>query len=799
MRSSITIVLICLMLGFCALALGEDTTAEPPKAAEPAATTATPTQEAPFATPADGTTPTKTPSGKPNPQSLVSMSFDKADINDVIKFLSMATEIPIVYDADIKGQVTIVNLKQVPLSMAFEVVNSAIRAKGYTMVGTLNSKIIRVVPLKKAIADRQDVRFGADLADIPDSDDVITQIIPLKNVNVIKLRDELKSMVADDQASLIAISSTNSLVVTDTAGNVRRIMQVVDQLDKINTAEVIKVKVYPCKYSSAEALLDSLGKVFELKTGTTVQRPGQPPQGGQPGRPQIALGTDLISMKGEIRIAADARTNSLVISAADEKINLVLSVIEQLDIDTTSEVKARVFQLEYADANMVADQLNKLFEQPQGGSGGGNPFGWGGGAQQSARTAYAGMKRNVVVADIRTNSVIITATDQNMRSFEDMIKNLDTKKVLSEVTRVYPLKYAKAGDLARTMTSLFRGSSGRTSWFDFVLSSSRSQDGDPLAKLRNITVVAEERTNTLLVTGSPQSFALVENMITQLDQRGVQVFIQVAIVDVTLDDTTKFGVEWTWNSDHKLADGKPERSVGTNFGLASQTTGLKYSVISDNLQSLLHALETRSNVKVYSTPSITTTDNVQAQISIGRDEPFVTSEEETSGGNFRRSVDFKNVAISLTVTPHVNISSDLIALDINQTIDEIIERETELNAPIIANRVAKTSVMVNNGQTIVIGGIIKDNKSRVTKGVPFLSSIPILGEAFKYRTNETTRSELMVFLTPHILKETGDVNKVTQQENNQLSTPLKTETEGDTTRVIPPTINDKENAPAKGK
>jgi general secretion pathway protein D len=174
---------------------------------------------------------------------------------------------------------------------------------------------------------------------------------------------------------------------------------------------------------------------------------------------------------------------------------------------------------------------------------------------------------------------------------------------------------------------------------------------------------------------------------------------------------------------------------------------------------------------VYSTPSITTADNVQANISIGQDIPFVSSEEDTNGGNARRTVAFKNVSIALTVTPHVNESSELIALDVRQTINELIGTEEKLNAPIIANRQANTTVMVKDGQTIVIGGIIKDNRERDLEAVPYISKIPILGELFKYRTWKDQKSELMVFLRPHILMDEQSVDDVTMQQQHKLSDP----------------------------
>lgn len=698
----------------------------------------------------------------------VSIAFMKADIANVVAFLSMASGVPIVSDADMKGTITITSLRKVPLSLAYEVVNSALRVRGCTMVGTLKDKLIRVVPLKKAIAEKPIIRFGDDTTPLGATDSYVTQVIPVQFASATKLKDELKPLVPDDQANILAVSSANTLIITDTEGNVKRMMQIIKALDK-DMSDVINVELYQCKHSTAKALTDSLEKIFPV-TKNTAGQPGQQPNQGQP---QGTIRTDdgLLSLRGELRLAADDRTNTIIISASKAKTKMVLGLLERLDVDTTPEVRARVFPLQFSDAKMVTEQMNKLFEQPQDASR--NPFIPRGpdGQPLVSSAGYAGLKRNMIVADVRTNSVIVTASEQNMKQFETMIKSLDVPNVLSDVARTFQLKYAKAPALAQTLTQLFRGPGQRFSFFDLYNPNSGNQNsGDPIASLRNITVVAEEKSNTLLITGPPQSFTMIENIISKLDKRTVQVFIQVAIVDVTLDKDTQFGVEWNWANDpHGTNNDPTKHDIKTNYDLNALKTGLRYSVISSNLQALLRALSTRSDVNVYSTPSITTADNVQAKISIGQDVPFVTSETQTNGNDYRRTVDFKNVSISLTVTPHVNEASDLIALDVQQTINELIGHDTALNSPIIANREAKTTVMVNDAQTIVIGGIIKENREKASSSIPLLSRIPLLGEAFKSRDYKSQKSELMVFLTPHILRDEQSVEEITNVQRGKLS------------------------------
>ena len=288
--------------------------------------------------------------------------------------------------------------------------------------------------------------------------------------------------------------------------------------------------------------------------------------------------------------------------------------------------------------------------------------------------------------------------------------------------------------------------------------------------MKNITVVAETKTNSLLVTGPPNTATLMDDLIAKLDRRTAQVFIEVAIVDVTLTNDTKFGVEWEWKGSSTNKNGTTYNHSGsTDFGLSSETNGFKYSVISNNMSALLYALKTRSNVKVLSTPTITTSDNVEASISIGEDVPYLSNETVTDNTT-TKSVSFQNVAIALTVTPHVNDATNVIALEVNQTINEILGYQSALNnAPIVANREADTSISVKDGQTIVIGGIIKDSTSLDVSEVPVLSKLPLVGGLFRSKTNSKSKSELMVFLTPHIIKGEDDTTEITQQACEKLS------------------------------
>ncbi len=203
----------------------------------------------------------------------VSITYVKADIANVLAFLSMASGVPIVVDGDVKGTVTITSVQKVPLTVAYDVINSALRVHGYTMVGNMKDKIVRVEPIK-GMTDKPEVKVGNKAEDIGTSDTVITQVIPLQYLSATKLQAEIKAMVSDP-TSLIAENSTNALILTDTEANVRHVVQLVNLLDK-DTANVLDVEVYPCKFANAANLITSVMQVFGITNTTTTTTPTMP-------------------------------------------------------------------------------------------------------------------------------------------------------------------------------------------------------------------------------------------------------------------------------------------------------------------------------------------------------------------------------------------------------------------------------------------------------------------------------------------------------------------------------------------
>jgi general secretion pathway protein D len=247
-----------------------------------------------------------------------------------------------------------------------------------------------------------------------------------------------------------------------------------------------------------------------------------------------------------------------------------------------------------------------------------------------------------------------------------------------------------------------------------------------------------------------------------------QVLIEAQIIEVTLNDESVFGVEWMWEQGKTTVDGKDYGQTGTtDFGLNNEVFGLKYGVLSDKLTSLLDALAKNTKVNILSTPRIMTQNNQEAIINVGQEVPFQTSTQQTLTGGVLTSFSSRDVGVILTVTPRIN-KSGTVSLDMNQQINSLIEF-TLFNAPVIAKREASASVTVKDGQTMIIGGMIKDDKTETVHKIPILGDIPFLGKLFRRTEANSEKTELMVFITPHVVYSDEDANRVTEEQKSKLN------------------------------
>ena len=374
-----------------------------------------------------------------------------------------------------------------------------------------------------------------------------------------------------------------------------------------------------------------------------------------------------------------------------------------------------------------------------------------------------------------------------MDAVGNLIEQLDRDIAdFAEDTRIFTLEHADAANVsavlnellstelferqAATRTNLvgggFGGFGGRSISTGALGSSAQSADA-ARGLTGNVKIVADEETNALLITTFVRNFPAVEKLVKQLDVLLPQVLIEAQIIEVTLDDESAFGVEWMWEQGTTYNDKTYQQQGTSNFVLAEEIFGLKYGILSGKLNSMLHALTKDTKVNILSTPRIMTRNNQEAIINVGQAVPFLVSTQETATGGILTSTDFRDVGVTLTVTPRIN-RSGTVSLDVNQQINSLVEF-TLFDAPIISTREASAFVTIKDKQTMVIGGMIKDDKTETVHKIPVLGSIPLLGRLFRRTDMRIEKTELMVFITTHVIHTEADADRVTAAQREKLN------------------------------
>lgn len=731
---------------------------------------------------------------------LISMSFKDADLDYVLDFFAKSADYTIIKDAEIKGRVTIMSEKDIPVDQALSVLNSILTVKGYSSIA--NGRTLRIVSLESAKRENTEIKVGTDPTQMGTDDTIVTQIMPLSSANAAQIVKDLKELIPA-YGVMVAHTQSNSLILTATSANIKRFAKIVQELD-LPMSDTIKVEVFVIKYRDATTLATALTNIFKTEGTTATQQEqariaamqrfrGGPGGFGPPDMQQTgdtsttSTDSQILQIRSNVKIAADKDTNSVIVSASKDNIALIKIIIEKLDTQITGQAETRMFTLEYADATEVADELTDLFKSStstssrtqsifnRGGFQGmmGGPGGGPGGFMQqgnqsgssSSNTGILGLPEINVVADSRTNSIVVTTTSQQIENVGKLVKQLDVDvSEYEESTTVYPLENANATDLASVLNNLFQTTAFERRRGTTSVSSQGGAMGTAATTIQsargltgNIKIVAEETTNSLIITTYKRNLEVLSKIIKQLDVILPQVLIEAKIVEVTLDDNSKFGIEWMWEHS-TTANGQSYQQNGTtNFGLADEVYGLKYAIAGKAIDTLLMALEKNTRVNILSTPKILTVDNKQAIINIGQEVPYLESTQQTNTG-LVTSYSYKDVGVILTVTPRIN-KSDTVSLDVIQTINNLIEF-TLFNAPVIAKREATASVTVKDGQTMIIGGIMQDNKTETINRVPLISSIPFIGKLFQRKEITASKTELMVFITPHIIRDPEDANKL---------------------------------------
>ncbi len=664
---------------------------------------------------------------------LVQLDFNDVELGVVIDTIAKLTNKNFIYDDRVRGRVTIVSPTRIPVAQAYAVFESVLNVKGFTTVAGPGGSI-KIVPVRDAKESAIDT--VAAPTPTPDIDTYVTRLIPLKYIDADAIANSLKPLVSKD-AALLSYPPTNTIILTDSAANIRRILSILAAIDvETFKEELTLLKVLHADAATlAQQIADIYGGEVSSTSATGASALRSARQRTQPQIPGVPTPAGVAGGGGEqqrdrVRIITDARTNSLIVLSSRTRIDDIRRLVAKLDVPVTGGGRIHVYYLKNADAEELAETLNAVVSgqpaAPKGGAGGATtPAGAiGPAAAQALRAAVTELAEGVTItADKPTNSLIIQASQEGFATAKQVIEKLDIRRpqvlveaLIMEVTVSNNQQlglnsvYRHVGDSSFTVASL-TDSAGRPTVFGSGASSS---------------------TGSTTTSGSSASGDVTDSILSNL-------------IAVASKNSLRYGT-----------------------GPAGIATAVGGSLI----EGILRASENLNNANILSAPHILTSDNEEAEIKVGNNIPIISSRVQSAAGvtnatgNLATSVNVErqDIGITLRVTPQIS-EGDSLRLKIFQEITNINRGliadtgdPSQVGVP-LSSRKIENNVVVSDGETVVIGGLLDNNQQNTENKVPWLGDIPFLGWAFKSTTDTLSKINLLVFLTPHIVRNEADLEQ----------------------------------------
>ena len=581
----------------------------------------------------------------------ITPNFKDADITQIIEAVSAATGKNFIIDPRVRAQVTMLSSTPMTPDQFYQAFLAILQVHGFAALPAGN--VIKVLPdtnMRQLPGNDLPSRISGT------SDEMVTQVLAVKNVNAAQLVPVLRPLMPQN-AQLAAVTGSNMLIISDRAGNVNRLMRIIGRIDQVGNSDIDVIQLQSATAADTVRVLNS------LLTGQAGGEGGTTP----------------------VRIVADDRSNSILVSGDQSQRLRIKALIAHLDTPLDSGSETQVRYLRYADAEDLATRLKG---QLTGGGGASGSAARGGPAQPVATPTSAG-----------------------------------------------PATVSLEGGTA--------------------------------------TIWADKDTNALVITAGQRTMRALNAVVDKLDIRRAQVLVQAIIVEVSADKSAELGVNWVVDgSNNSLAAGGFIEPIGGSSIIdlytaaksgtvtsASQPLGTtigvgRLSASGINFAAVLRALQGDSRTNIIATPSVQTQDNQEAKIEVAQEVPFVTGQYTGSTGTTSafQTIQRQAVGTLLTVTPQIN-EGDAVLLKI-QVESSSIASTSVAAADIITNkRTISTNVLIKDGGTLVLGGLIQDSSTNSEQRVPLFGRIPLIGELFRTRSTSKKKSNLMVFIQPHILRD----------------------------------------------
>ena len=610
----------------------------------------------------------------------ISLDFRDVELVDLIQVISEMTGKNFIYDDSIKGKVSIISPDRMSPSEAYEAFLSVLSVKGYTLVPTGSTN--KIVPLSVASQNRLPTS-GVGRS----SEQFVTRLVRLQYVDAATLVTSVLAPLVPKTSHVSAYAPSNTLIITDSAANIQRLVQIIRQIDV--PAALDQIEIIPLQHADATEIAEIVNKLLSHSSGSAAvtRRKGAAVAAGKSDNRQVI---------------PYERSNALILLSAGDDADMVRKLIARLDQPAPDERSdINVYYLENADATTMSETMN------------------------------------AILTGIR--------------------KTVDNK----------------TGKEAPQQT--------------------------PLLNPKKVSITADKPTNALIISARPEEFEILKGIISKLDIRRNQIFVEAMILELSLDATRDLGVSLA--AAGAVGD-------GAIIGVTNRTTG--QSTSDDNglpsvlgqavsgmmlggffnpidiltpdgstvtvpaISAIIDLSQTDGDVNILAAPRLLTSDNEEAEIVIGKNVPIITSRLTDSGSTGLAqsvSVERQDVALTLRFTPQIT-EGDSVRLNIFQEISDIVETTNlELVAqigPVLTKRMLRNTVVAENGETVVLGGLISSaTVDNVTK-VPLLGDIPILGWLFKSTHTEEIKTNLLVFITPTIIRNSEDLRAVTLRSQQAM-------------------------------
>jgi len=611
-------------------------------------------------------------------------------------------------------------------------------------VAPLGEKFIKVVVITNIKTEAPELVLGT-LRDWPPSGRIVSKLFRLEHLDTNSFQTQVQPFLSPGFGAVVPFQNSNTLLVTDTISNLQRLEYVLEQVDKPRD---LVTKFYTLKFAQAQSVAEKIKSLIETTRTAFNRQNGQAgggsgaaavpnpalPTTGEGAADNAAAGLGAALLSATTSINYDERTNQVILVTDSSSVQFYQNLIEKLDVQADPSTQIAVIQIQHAQATEVASLLSTFISGSTG--------------TASRSSSGSGSKS--------------TRKQRSTETFPGLGRNESGNQGSQNHQSV--------------ATSASGSSAERNSQFsDFM------------------TIIADERSNAIVASGTQDDLNLVRSLIKQIDVVLPQVQIDVLIASVMLNDTVQRGIDAF--SGIKVEGNKVVGILGAaasgSTGAVSGVTGPGFDIsqiLVTGKQSFTANLGTpniKSNVRVLSVPSITTTHNQEATITVAKAVPIITSaySDTTAVTTARNSYSYQNIGLELTVKPLIG-SDGTIQMEIEQSADEIEDYNKD-GQPLISKRTAKSFISVGDGEIIVLAGMQKDSKGKSRKGMPLLSEIPLIGALFGSNKTEKNRDEIIFFIQPRVIRSTAEGDRLAREQLEGSATRKLVEKRIQRTAVLP--------------